>query len=111
MADGQGVEGCGGDKWMRMSFGTRIRASGGYRSHTGGCFMSDEFGIDVPMSDCQGEHVGQYKDVPAFVTRNIETLRDKFALAAITSMILTREFADPVKAYLIADAMLEARKK
>ena len=73
--------------------------------------MSDEHGVDVPMSDCQGEHVGQYKDVPAFVTRDIEHLRDKFALAAITSMILAREFADPEKAYQIADAMLEAKKK
>ena len=109
---------------MRMIAGARTRGGGGLAAHTGGCSMSDEFGSDVPMSDCQGEHVSEadwkrFRDSPAFIINDGETLRDKFAIAALQGMLAscTNTAACPeahvyaVRAYNYADAMMDQRKK
>ena len=73
----------------------------------------DEHGVDVPMSDCQGEH-GLHAPMwdRCGKASLIETLRDKFAMAALPALI--SKYNDKqvtVMAYHFADAMLEARKK
>jgi len=61
--------------------------------------MSDEFGVDVPMWDKCGE-------LPP-----VETMRDRFAMAALTGMLAANDGVSADFAYSLADEMLEARKK
>lgn len=78
--------------------------------------MSDEHGEDVPnVSDEQRKvdaYVAAMRVGPPLVDEG-ETLRDRFAMAALAGgMSMAFAEREAIRAaYLLADAMLEARKK
>ena len=82
---------------MSINLDIRTHAKCGYQLATGECFMSDEFGCDLP---CDEESHEQR-----------ETLRDKFAMSAIIGLASWEPEQAARLAYRVADAMLEARKK
>ena len=124
MADGQGRECCGGDLWMRMISGGRTHGGGGLAVRIGGCFITELSQRNewrshkMTMSDCQDENVSQaawnrFRETPVSIADEVETLRDRFAMVALHAQMSCARpwWMSAGDAYVIADAMMEARKK
>ena len=74
------------------------------------------------MTDVKDEIIQQLRDQIAFLTspqiqEHHETMRDRFAMAALTGLLADQALYSPYwstyaeNAYKIADAMIEARKR